>query len=249
MTYFRFIVAVILLASSPCLWAQQNPNGVLPVNNADQPYLFLVRDPVVHKDLNLSAVQMRKLQEVNDMVDASIWTTNNKPPKERFKILTDAMASTRMQLSSILNQEQNERIGQIELRVLGMKSLLRDDVAGKVQLESNQRTEIGQIIKTTQQAVLDLRKQLNDGGDADELNQEFRKTQLNQQQDILALLAPEQRQAWAAILGKRIDVSRLGRIRFKAPELQAGSGWVNSEPLTLEKLKGKVVALHFYAFA
>ena len=33
-----------------------------------------------------------------------------------------------------------------------------------------------------------------------------------------------------------------------APELADVTSWINSEPLTLAKLKGKVVAVHFYAF-
>ena len=138
---------------------------------------------------------------------------------------------------------------QIELWVLGMKSLLRNDVAAKMKLEPQQRTEIRDVITTAQQGMVDLRKQLNAGGDADELNKQFRKLQVDQQQDTIALLTPEQKQEWVALLGKRIDLTKLGRIKFKAPELQSGAGWVNSEPLTMEQLKGKVVALHFYAFA
>jgi thiol-disulfide isomerase/thioredoxin len=34
----------------------------------------------------------------------------------------------------------------------------------------------------------------------------------------------------------------------KAPELKAGEVWINSAPLTLEKLRGKVVLLDFWAF-
>lgn len=249
MTNLRFLAIGFLIAGSSVLWAQQNSNGVLPLNNVDQPYLYLVRDPAVHKDLNLSAEQMQKLQAVNDSVDAAIWTTNNKQPQKRAKILTDAMAETKDRLSTVLSKEQNERVGQIELWVLGMKSLMRDDVAAKMELDPGQRSDIRQIIMTAQQEIAELRKQLNDGGDAAELNKQFRQAQLDQQQGIIALLSPEQKQSWAAILGERIDVSKLGRVKFKAPELQAGSGWVNSEPLTLEKLKGKVVALHFYAFA
>jgi hypothetical protein len=44
-------------------------------------------------------------------------------------------------------------------------------------------------------------------------------------------------------------VSKLGRVKFKAPELKGGDSWINSPPLSLRQLKGKVVALHFYAFA
>ena len=47
--------------------------------------------------------------------------------------------------------------------------------------------------------------------------------------------------AWA----QRDDDAFVGA---KAPELKAGTLWINSAPLTLESLKGKVVMLDFWAF-
>ena len=51
------------------------------------------------------------------------------------------------------------------------------------------------------------------------------------------------------MLGPKIDVAKLGRVRFNAPEIAGENVWINSAPLTIEKLKGKVIALHFFAFA
>ncbi len=36
--------------------------------------------------------------------------------------------------------------------------------------------------------------------------------------------------------------------RRKAPELAEVTEWLNSKPLTLEKLKGRVVVLHFFTY-
>src|SRR5580692_11199983 len=47
--------------------------------------------------------------------------------------------------------------------------------------------------------------------------------------------------AWA----QRDDDAFVGA---KAPELKEGTLWINSSPLTLESLKGKVVILDFWAF-
>ncbi len=41
---------------------------------------------------------------------------------------------------------------------------------------------------------------------------------------------------------------KLKRIYPMAPEFAAGTEWFNSQPLTLESLRGKVVLVHFYAF-
>ena len=42
--------------------------------------------------------------------------------------------------------------------------------------------------------------------------------------------------------------SQLGYVKFKAPELEGKDGWINSDPLTMSQLQGKVVALHFWTF-
>jgi hypothetical protein len=38
------------------------------------------------------------------------------------------------------------------------------------------------------------------------------------------------------------------RMRIAAPELRDVTEWVNTTPMQLGKLKGKVVVLHFWAF-
>ena len=70
-----------------------------------------------------------------------------------------------------------------------------------------------------------------------------------EQEQILEILKPAQQRQWVAMLGPRIELKKLGQVRFKAPDFSKSGKWVNSPPLTLDKLKGKVVALHFYAFA
>jgi hypothetical protein len=37
-------------------------------------------------------------------------------------------------------------------------------------------------------------------------------------------------------------------LAYKAPELTGIKTWFNSEPLTLARLRGKVVALNFFAY-
>ncbi len=148
------------LMGQACL-AQQNPNGVLPLSTSTEPYLFLVRDPVVHKDLELTEEQQQKLQALNDRVDMAMWTRQNKQPEKRIQITQQATEETKNAVREFLNKTQIRRIAQIELWVLGMKSLLRDYVAKGMGLESNQQEEIRQIIVTAQKGMADLRKKHN----------------------------------------------------------------------------------------
>ena len=43
-------------------------------------------------------------------------------------------------------------------------------------------------------------------------------------------------------------VGRLGQVGSVARELQGISGWINSEPFTLESLRGKVVLIDFWTY-
>jgi len=240
---------VFLFACTASSFAQhQNPNGVFPLATTNEPYLFLVRDPIVHKDLELSEEQQAKLTAVNDKADRLMWTMRNKQPQQLVKIMEQATKETKTSLKQFLNKQQYRRILEIELWVLGMKGLMRDNIAKYLKLESQQRDDIKQILVDAAKTKADLQQKLNNGGNADELNQKFRDVQTNEQKDIVALLTEDQKQKWIKALGKQVDTNQLGRIKFKAPEITSDNGWVNSDPLSMEQLKGKVVALHFYAF-
>lgn len=250
MKRFLFVLPVVVCCfSHDHVSAQQNPNGVLPLSTVDQPFLFLIRDPVVHRELKLTPQQQKSIDALNDRLDAGMWSRRNKPLEVAEKTVARITRETQQQLRDLLQPEQLVRLGQIEYWVLGLKSLGRQDIAAKLELDATQVTEIRRVLKAAQQEVQSLQKQLQDGGDAAALNERFREVQKEQQTKIVAILEEPQKQRWIAMLGARPDLSKLGRIKFKAPELASGSGWVNSVPLTLDKLKGKVVALHFYAFA
>jgi peroxiredoxin len=51
----------------------------------------------------------------------------------------------------------------------------------------------------------------------------------------------------AKALGDQFDVKSLKRIYPMAPELESIDAWINSRGLALSDLRGKVVAIHFYA--
>jgi peroxiredoxin len=64
---------------------------------------------------------------------------------------------------------------------------------------------------------------------------------------MLALMKPEQKADLKKMLGAPFSVTSLRKPAFKAPELVDTGEWINSSPLRLEQLHGKVVVLHFYA--
>jgi peroxiredoxin len=49
-------------------------------------------------------------------------------------------------------------------------------------------------------------------------------------------------------MGPPFDVSAVPAAACRAPELEGVTEWINSPPLTLASLRGKVVVVHFYTF-
>lgn len=65
---------------------------------------------------------------------------------------------------------------------------------------------------------------------------------------VQAILSPAQRSVLASLVGRPFDFSGLRQIACEAPELVGVTEWLNSEPVTLRQLRGKVIVVHFYAF-
>jgi Spy/CpxP family protein refolding chaperone len=245
----RCLALLAMLFMGVSAVAQQNPNGQIPVTAIPRPHLFLIRDPIVHKELNLITRQQQALDALNDASDASIWSMRNKPAAEADKMMREVVAESQSELSSLLTPDQLSRLRQIELWTLGPKAFMRDDLLTELELSENQTTELRDIVVKTQEEVAALAKQLQSGETRDSLDKQVRDLRTKEQKQIVAVLTREQQKQWLSLLGRRIDVSKLGRVRFRAPDIDSQGQWLNSEPLTLRQLKGKVVALHFYAFA
>lgn len=243
------VAASLIVLCGSTILAQQNPNGVIPLHTTNQPFLFLVRDPVVHREANLTEEQLVKLKALNDRVDLDLWSMRNKSAEQMIKIMESATKETQAAMVKFLEKDQRKRIRQIEFWVLGEKSILLDNVAKYLKATPEELSEVRQIIVDAEKKLAGLKEELQAGGDLKALNEQWADIKHQQRKDALDVLSEEQRQRFRAMLGKQVELGQLGRIRMKVPDFVTNSKWVNSEPLTLEKLKGKVVALHFYAFA
>jgi peroxiredoxin len=80
------------------------------------------------------------------------------------------------------------------------------------------------------------------------LEKQYAALKRDEHEKVTALLTPVQKSVWQKSLGRDFDLKKLGHARFKAPEIVDSGEWLNSEPLTLKSLAGKVVVLHFYDF-
>ena len=65
---------------------------------------------------------------------------------------------------------------------------------------------------------------------------------------MLAVLNKQQVAQFAAALGAPFDLSKVKPSPGAAPEFEGIEAWLNSEPVTMESLRGRVVVVHFFAF-
>ncbi|WP_197528405.1 redoxin domain-containing protein [Aeoliella mucimassa] len=239
--------ACVLLASCAAR-AQQNPNGQLPVTSFPHPYLFLIRDPLVLDELKLTSSQQQALAELNDGFDAGLWSMRNKSAEHIAQTIEQSTTKAKETLAKLLSAEQLQRIAEIERWTLGTRAFLGDDLPAELDLNDGQLKRIRQAMEESEQKLSDLRAESTSPEAQTSFDKKARALKTDEQKKILAVISPEQRAKWVELLGKRIDVAKLGRVKFKAPPLYGEGDWINASPMAAEQLEGKVIALHFYAF-
>jgi peroxiredoxin len=126
--------------------------------------------------------------------------------------------------------------------------LLRQDIAQPLKLSSGQQSQFAELAKEVDQAQQALQTGTTKGEPSNDLIEAAQRATQAERKAVTTLLQPDQQRKIGEITGPAFDTQQLQRIYPMAPELIPGSEWFNSEPLTLESLRGKVVLVHFYAF-
>jgi hypothetical protein len=241
---------VVLMLASATAWGQppasqpQTQRGV-PVPD---PYLVILRDPAVQRDLQITAAQKHSIAQVTDALDEGLWVLRDYPPEQSADKLAALIAKAETPVKGILDASQQKRLEQIRLRVQGIAALRRPDIADALKLTADQRTQIQKLAEETQTAVRDLQKQAGSGKSFEALTQEATKLRTDEQTKTLAIITRPQQSQWAALMGRDFDVKQVGRPPIKAPELRGVNDWVNSQPLTLANLHGRVVVLNYLTY-
>jgi peroxiredoxin len=132
---------------------------------------------------------------------------------------------------------------------MGTGSFLMPEMDPALRLTDDLKSQIATIMaenrEAEKQAIL---KSKEDKTSAGALEGRLRALRIAEQRKVLAKLTPAQQDAWKRYLGDKFDVERLGNPTFRAPDLIDSGHWVNSEGVSSESLRGKVVVVHFYAF-
>jgi len=246
---YRLVLAAILALFVLCMaYGQHNPHGVIPVASLDEPYLILIRDPVVHRALDLTDEQTLAITALTDEFDSLLWRTRNQPPQKAAEEVGRLTKTAEQRMADILSFAQRKRLEQIRFRVAGMEILLGEEVGEKLSLSADQDSKIEKVIRQAEKAAEQLRVEAQKSEQGEEILLKAARIAFEQDRRIAAILSRDQRARLRAMLGSPIEVWRLGRVKFKVPALRENDGWVNSEPLTFDELRGTVVAVHFWTY-
>lgn len=226
-----------------------------PPGFADQPQrpavlLQMIRDDAVHEELGLTQTQTERLHAELVRVDAHWWPGRNLPDSERRSQLERLTARLHERLRGILRPEQTERLTQLERQALGTRMLLTDDVAETLELTAPQRTRLTETFLETDRLAAELSKQPRSGEATDShASRKFEKRKDQEREQIQTVLSTSQRARIRSLTGDPFDFARVKRTLPIAPEFSTeGATWLQGNPMTLADLRGKVVAIQFYAF-
>lgn len=245
----RFLWAVCILGLFVgTAAAQQNPNGQLPLHSIGNPLIFLLRDPVVQKDLNASPATRQALRELADRIDGIIWPARNQSQASSQQAWETATKLAQEEAGKLLTEAQRQRIEQIILWIQGPPALTRDEIAAQLKLRSEQRESIQNIVDETREEVKKQYDRAAAGEAIAPLEAKVRSLRQSEQKRITAVLSESQRAEWSKLAGPRIDVQQLGKVTFKAPPLQAtDADWLRPEHRGTDTA-GQVTVIHFFAF-
>ena len=210
--------------------------------------LPLLHAPEVHDELKLSKQQVSELESLFAEVDGPWFQSRIQPQQKQYAILDSLERQLNQWLAKKTTTGQRKRLKQLELQAQGARMFLRVDLARELKLDSEQTNRFGELAGLTETASAALHKATSAGQPSDELQSQAIAAAKVEQEAIKSVLNTEQQQRLWKILGEPFDLSKLSRVHPMGPEFVAGGGWLNSSPLTLKGLRGKVVLVHFYAF-
>ncbi|KAA1257665.1 Thiol-disulfide oxidoreductase YkuV [Rubripirellula obstinata] len=216
----------------------------------DPVLLQMIRDDAVHEDLNLEPEQISALIEFLPQVDGEWFRARNYPTVKRLATIDQLTSNLRSSLQQILQPDQVKRLEQLECQALGTRMVLHPDIAKRFDVTEKQRAMFVGIAEQTDKAVAKVQQQAKDGKlDAKAGGRKIAELQKTEREQFVKALTPEQTELLPSMTGKTFNFSKIKRTYPMAPELESeGVTWLRGTPVQLSDLRGKVVAVHFYAF-
>lgn len=246
---FAVLITVSALICTATLAQEKkspSQNGKAP--SMGDPTIFLIRDRAVQKDLALRDDQKKSIRKLLDELDGPLFGLRDVSPEQGGEARRKLDETLHGKLKGMLSSTQLKRLDQLVCQADGVEAFLVPDIAQKLGLTSDQKKQIQQGIDETIEAVVAL-QQATTAAKVKEIAEKTANLRAEGRARVFDVLSDDQKKQWSAMLGKSFDVTKVavpGPI--KAPELVDANEWINAESLSLQKLRGKVVALHFWTF-
>ncbi len=164
------LVSALLVANiAPSLFGQgasEKYGELLPQN-----LLRLVHAPEVHEELKFSAAQVASLESFFEQSDGLWFRSRILPAEKQRSIMASLEANLRTWLSRNASEQQRMRLQEIEYRSLGIRMLLRPDLAKKIGLDEVQQSQFAELAKNSNQAMADFQKASAAGEVSEEVKQ------------------------------------------------------------------------------
>ncbi len=209
--------------------------------------IMLSRDRTIQSELRLSRSQIEAIEEAVAEVDLPLWQLRDVSPQKAADRVLSLRSQFQQKLAANLTAVQLLRLNQLVLQARGAKAFSSQEIAQRLGFSSDKRRQIQGIV---QQAEKEIEQSDKKNGDrpGDEQGQLRAQLRTAAHKKILDLLTGKQRSELADLLGKPFDLSHVRQVACTAPELRNVEAWLNTVPVTLKELRGKVVVVHFWAF-
>lgn len=249
-------VVIVVLASlagiAPSLYAQDSQPATQPatrlvVQGIDWP-AFLIFDRAVQAELKLNATQREAVRGVLDELEGDIWELRNYAPAEQATRSQALSERLQQRLQTVLSRPQQQRLAEITFQARGAAAALDPETTSRLALTERQLEQIQVAVIRTRLATQELEALVADGRQPAARELLARRIRTDERNELRRILTADQEREWAALAGKPFDLSRVKPFMFRAPELRGEQTWINSQPLTLAGLRGRVVVVHFWTF-
>lgn len=197
------------------------------------PWVLVLRDEAVRRELRLTAEQSAAVDKLLADVDYPLWYVRDNTGAETQVKCARAYDHLETGLAAALQPTQRARLDGLLLQAHGWPVVLVPRFADRLELTTEQRTKLRELL---QPPTADAGK-----------TQEVAKS-ADDQRRCKAVLTDEQNRRLAQILGAPSAVAKIRARPCRAPAVESIDAWINTEPLDWKRLEGKVVAVHFWAF-
>jgi peroxiredoxin len=162
-------------------------------------------------------------------IDEPLWRLRDASAERSAADVRTLRNKFEAELRTALRSEQQQRVEQLLWRAQGVWAVNDARLADRLALTAPQKEQTAALL-----------------GSLDRSSRSDKVAELEKQ--VMARLTDKQRLLLPEALGPKFDFSRVRQIGVKAPEIRGIEGWVNSRPIKLADLRGKVVVLHFWTF-